>query len=183
MATKALMDFGLVAGGSGPQPGIGAAHTIFSFDNAYLEFAWSASGVGAFEEAPDHHFVERTNWEAAGWYPFGVVRPRAASPDRALACAEHKPVAAGPSAASNSLSSISSPVGVPSRMRTVSTANQGHFSAADLLEVLDQIVGRVPRPFVRFIEQYDHAPRPSILDQNNRPVGSTADMSEHTRRQ
>ena len=47
VATKALVGFGLVAGHSGSQPGTGAAHTIFFFDNAYLELAWSESGDSA----------------------------------------------------------------------------------------------------------------------------------------
>ena len=71
-ATKALVDFGLTPGRSGSQPGTGAAHTVFWFDNAYLELAWCETNKAAFDDAPDLRFMERTNWKTSGWCPFGL---------------------------------------------------------------------------------------------------------------
>lgn len=80
----ALHEFGLVASLRGPQPGTGAGHAVFAFDNAYLELAWPTPGAAVFADAPRLHFLERS--QSSAWCPFGLsFRPSAPGADLPLA--------------------------------------------------------------------------------------------------
>lgn len=73
-AAAALVELDLRVGHTGPQPGTGAGHTVFFFDNTYIEIVWPEPGRDPFIDAPAMHIAERCRDQR--WCAFGLaVRP------------------------------------------------------------------------------------------------------------
>ncbi|MCA8961681.1 MAG: VOC family protein [Planctomycetes bacterium] len=80
-ARSALVERGLEVGHEGSQPGTGCGHTVFFFDNTYLELVWSEPGKVPFADAPRMHATDRLT--SSQWCPLGIsFRPIGS--DRAL---------------------------------------------------------------------------------------------------
>ena len=70
-AISALSEFGLTMATRRVQPGTGAQHATWYFENAYIELVWASPGAIPFAEEPRLHMAERCKSPSSGWCPFG----------------------------------------------------------------------------------------------------------------